>query len=375
MVLSVPAPLWAEGTGPSDKQAKDYNRKAITAFKAGQLEEALENFERAFELLPDAKVRLNLGVANEQLRRLDEARGHYEAFLRENPKSDKAPAVRQKLAAVENKMKAWGKVIIRFDPTPEEVDLLGMRFTTFPMKVWGAPGTYPLLARKEGYERLVKDVEFISGDRTEVSLALTALPKPPAPPVPPAETVKEPPPKDPVAGPDIRDVPPTTPAPAVAPPAGTPTAPDTTVAVAPATGTAPGPSTAGTQGAANAPGTGSAGNGQRSAVKPGGHEGGRSGISVVTHALRGGSLLALGAAAVFGLFALVGLASSVGMYVSWTFLVIPMTIPGTLLPLRPRQQGANSVVLGGGLAFGVGLLGVFVTGVLGLGLLAVSALT
>jgi len=154
--------------------AKEYNRAAIEAFKAGDFEAALENFEHAFELNPDAKIRLNLGVTNENLNRLDEARGHYDAFLRENPKSDKASVVKSKMKGVERKMQEWGKVVVSVEPVPDAVELAGRRHTNFPVRVWLKPGKYPFRAVKAGFDPASQDVEVKPGVRFEVKVALKA---------------------------------------------------------------------------------------------------------------------------------------------------------------------------------------------------------
>ncbi len=181
------------GAGGATDAARDYNRVAIEAFKAGDYEKALENFERAFELLPDPKVRLNLGVTNENLNRLDEARDHYETFLRENPKSDKAPVVKDKLGNVEKKMKQWGKVLIQVSPAPDVVKVDMRAFRGVPVKVWMEPGRHKLVVQKEGMVPHQQELVVEPGVRFEVKVDLVAVPQPEKP----VATADPPPQKDP----------------------------------------------------------------------------------------------------------------------------------------------------------------------------------
>lgn len=152
--------------------AKEYNRVAIDAFKAGDYETALENFTHAFELNPDPKLRLNLAVTNENLNRLDEARDQYDAFLRENPRSDKAATVKDKLTAIEKKMHDWGKVLVSVEPNPDAIELGGRRYTTFPVRAWLAPGKHPMKVVKNGFDTHAQDVEVKPGVRFEVRVTL-----------------------------------------------------------------------------------------------------------------------------------------------------------------------------------------------------------
>ena len=67
------------GAATSKDAAREYNEKAKAAFDAGDFETAADQFTRALELFPEPRIRLNLGVAMENLGRLDDARDHYEA--------------------------------------------------------------------------------------------------------------------------------------------------------------------------------------------------------------------------------------------------------------------------------------------------------
>ncbi|MBI5495530.1 MAG: tetratricopeptide repeat protein [Deltaproteobacteria bacterium] len=163
---------FAEPPPDATEAAREHNRAAIESFKAGDYEQALESFERAFELLPDAKVRLNLGVVNENLDRLDEAKGHYEAFLREYPRGEKAPVVREKLAGVEKRMRQWGKLVVQVSPPPDRVRVDQREFRTTPVTVWLPPGRHRVVAEKDGAGSAEQAVEVHAGALGELRLEL-----------------------------------------------------------------------------------------------------------------------------------------------------------------------------------------------------------
>jgi hypothetical protein len=172
-VLGVMVLTSSAGAATSKDAAREYNEKAKAAFDAGDFETAADQFTRALELFPEPRIRLNLGVAMENLGRLDDARDHYEAFLRAFPRGPKSDAVRDKMRTLDRLMKERGKVIITVDPPPDEVTVAGVTFRRLrPVKVWLAPGKHQVTARREGYAPLEREVTVESGAAAEVVLQL-----------------------------------------------------------------------------------------------------------------------------------------------------------------------------------------------------------
>jgi hypothetical protein len=178
-VVAPPAGAAEDGS----QVAREYNRQAVEAFKAGDYETALHNFELAFQLLPDARVRLNLGMTNENLGRLDEARLHYQAYLRENPRGDKSAAVKDLLTGVHDRMRRWGKVVVVVQPGPARVTVGGLPAGGTPAARWVEPGRHAVVVRQEGYQEVTHDVVVTPGLRMEVKVNLVAE-SPSSPPAP-----------------------------------------------------------------------------------------------------------------------------------------------------------------------------------------------
>ncbi|MBI5497895.1 MAG: PEGA domain-containing protein [Deltaproteobacteria bacterium] len=197
--------------GP-DEAARQYNKEAIAAYRVHDYEAALVAFERAWELFPDPKVRLNMALANENLNRFDDAQLHYEAFLRQYPLHEKAPQVRRKLKELASNMRKWGKVVVTVTPEPDSVELAGRRFRRWPVKAWLEPGGYPLKVEKQGYHVHQETVVVDKGQRGEVRVSLEPLAATPA-------TLPEPAPEPPAPVVTPAPAPAATPAPAPAEPA------------------------------------------------------------------------------------------------------------------------------------------------------------
>ncbi|MEW5855728.1 MAG: PEGA domain-containing protein, partial [Myxococcota bacterium] len=162
--LLLAAPVHAQ---PADaaSTAREHNRKAIEAFTQGDYELALQEFTHAFELEPDAKIRLNLALTCDNLHLLDEARSHYDAFLREYPEHEKSTSVRRKLKELEGRMAIWGKILVVVDPAPDRAELDGKPLRRVPGSVWVPAGTYVLKTERSGFQPVSRTVEVLPGAR------------------------------------------------------------------------------------------------------------------------------------------------------------------------------------------------------------------
>lgn len=159
---------------PTTQQARTYNAAARRSFAAGDYVSALRDFERAYQLKPDPRLRLNLAVTLETMARLDEASEQYELFLREMPENDKADAVRDSVAQLQKRMTTWGKLIIEVTPSPALVTVGGLAFTA-PAVRWFPAGTLKLTAQKDGYRATAQEVDLQPAQRQVVQLVLEPL--------------------------------------------------------------------------------------------------------------------------------------------------------------------------------------------------------
>lgn len=161
--------------------ARELNRAGLEAYGRGEHEAALRNFEKAYALKPDGKVRLNMALACENLMRLDDAAAHYEAFVAAEPTHAKAAQARKQLADLKGRMKQWGKLVILVSPAADAVSVGGRTFTGDSVSVWVPPGQYALTVDKAGHVRHASVVRVEGGARIPIRVELQPAPVPPPP--------------------------------------------------------------------------------------------------------------------------------------------------------------------------------------------------
>jgi hypothetical protein len=192
-------PVAARGVAPEpdpdpEVVARGYNREAIEAARRGDQEEALRGFERAFQINPDPRVRLNLGVACEALGRLDDAAAHYEAYLEACRDCDKVPQVTDRLEGVRRRMEVWGKVVVVTDPEGAEVRVAERRLGNTPPSTWLPVGAHAVVVAAPGR---VEDRQVLlvkAGQRHVVQVTLAPEEAGTPVPGPPGTSVAQPPP-------------------------------------------------------------------------------------------------------------------------------------------------------------------------------------
>lgn len=168
------------------------------AFKAEDFAAALEAFREANALIPAPQASYKIAVCLDKLGKNGEALEAYKAFL-DAPPPEKM-AEQKELAEARMAALVLGSVTVITEPagatlTVDGAPAAGPTPQTLSLK----PGTHKLQISAKDYEAAERDVDVVSGTKTEITVTLTAVPPPPAP--------------EPVAQPE----PPPAPAPAPAP--------------------------------------------------------------------------------------------------------------------------------------------------------------
>jgi hypothetical protein len=184
--------------------ARDLLREGNKLFAENRFDAALARFENAYALYPSPKLSFNIASAHEALGHLVPAADWFERFLRDSGFDSKAKLTREakaRLAKLDTKL---ARVTIESWSTSARVELDGQNVAR-PEAIRVMPGKHVLIAQREGYEKLTKELELAAGESKTIALELkpivAAAPvEPPLPaPTPRAEApliVSAPPPAD-----------------------------------------------------------------------------------------------------------------------------------------------------------------------------------
>lgn len=172
--------------------SRHFDRGYLLA-QQGSLEDAIEEFKRAYALKPHASVLYNLGQAYAASGRAVEAIAALERFLAETPASD---TQRRSHAAslIEYQGQRVGSLTLSVSPPGAQISLDGVALEP---RAAGAPirltaGWHSLAITLEGYEPRVEGLRVVGKVSTSLSLVLSKKPSAQAqvnatPPPPPAE--------------------------------------------------------------------------------------------------------------------------------------------------------------------------------------------
>lgn len=156
---AVPTTLFAQESEEAKEEgglqdALSLLRAGNDAFEAGDFEKAYQDYSKAYELFPDSTIRYRLGQSAQELGRVREAIGHYEAYLKEGDDEQRLerieeellPGLRAELPAVlAVESEPEGATVVLIDGAQEVV--LG----TTPGEFEVGPGQVEVVLRLEGY--------------------------------------------------------------------------------------------------------------------------------------------------------------------------------------------------------------------------------
>jgi tetratricopeptide (TPR) repeat protein len=182
LLLSLSAPAWADDAAASPEAEGQLSmQRGIVKFGKGNAAEALVEYQRAIELVPNANLPYRYAAeACLALEKYPEAIAYLEKYLSLNAAVSDAAEVRSKVAAL-RKSKLPGSIELQADHPGASVKI-GERTWVLPARVTLPPGSYRATFTKEGLAPLDRSFEVV-GD--QVQKITVALPRPEAIPAKP----------------------------------------------------------------------------------------------------------------------------------------------------------------------------------------------
>jgi hypothetical protein len=175
------APAMAQPTG--DKvDAKALVQSGVKLFEARDYLGALAVFKDAYARFPSAKILMNIGTTEKELKRFADAANTYQRYL-DSPDAD--PARRAEVTAALAELDAQvGKLAIAVKPDDAEVQIADTWIPAKQARTWRVtPGTITIHARRDGYQPAERSATVAAGGAVPVGLELAAIPKPEVKPV------------------------------------------------------------------------------------------------------------------------------------------------------------------------------------------------
>lgn len=172
LVLLVAGAALAEPPSGHEEAAARFER-GVKLFEAGDYLASLAEFEAAYRAAPHFAVLFNVALAQKKLFRYSDSLATFGRYLSEG--GDQVPA--ERIAAVEREMREvrsfLAELVIRVEGAPAELELDGQRVGATPLAepLLVSPGPHTVRASRPGEEPDRKQVEVVSGTRTEVVLS------------------------------------------------------------------------------------------------------------------------------------------------------------------------------------------------------------
>ncbi|MCB9554549.1 MAG: tetratricopeptide repeat protein [Deltaproteobacteria bacterium] len=176
-----------------DELAASHFRVGQNYYRQGRYQEALGQFEQAYQLSNKAELLYNIGQTYERLGNVEKAIGYYERYLKDSGSSN--PTLSAKLANLRQRLKQTG---VRVSGAPDGAQILvdGKLIATAPVKdvLTLVPGSHKIVVSKEGFHSYSAFVAVNAGSVVDLSVELEAQPAqvPVTPPPSKPTTVAEP---------------------------------------------------------------------------------------------------------------------------------------------------------------------------------------
>jgi PEGA domain len=157
-------------------RSEKHYRSGLSLFESGEREQALIEFQLAHELFPSNDIVFMMAQCEYHLGKLREARGHYEHYLKNDPKGAVADTARVRITAIERRP---GILFIATDP-----DAVGVVIEGNGTRVQGeAPnefqmprGRYRITITKENYQTITRDVSVDTAETRQLFFKLQPVP-------------------------------------------------------------------------------------------------------------------------------------------------------------------------------------------------------
>jgi len=170
-----------EAKGPEQKEAERHFQSGVALFKEAKYAEALAEFERAYEILPQPLVLYNIAGCHRELSHYSEAVAYYRRFLTEGKDKVKPARLAAAQAELDGILARIARVTVTVTPGLSGVSLIldGTPIDKPEMPLILPPGEHRLVARAEGRAETERSVRVASGDELAVELVLAERPLPP----------------------------------------------------------------------------------------------------------------------------------------------------------------------------------------------------
>ena len=183
-VIAAPPPRQgATGEATPDellqKEADRHFKSGVALYRDAKYAEALDEFERAYEIAPHPLVLFNIAECHRDLLHYAEAVASYRRFLVEG--NGRVPAAR--LAAAQAELDALialiARVTVTIVPASEDAVLIldGRELDRPVMPLILPPGEHRLIARAAGRRDAARTLQLSAGDSLAVQLELGELPR------------------------------------------------------------------------------------------------------------------------------------------------------------------------------------------------------
>ena len=160
------------------KEADRHFKSGVELYREAKYDDALAEFERAYEIAPHPLVLFNIAECHRELLHYSEAVMAYRQFLFDG--KDRVPAAR--LSSAQGELDALLKLIARvtvtITPPSEDAVLIldGTQLDRPVMPLVLPPGEHRLIARAAGRRDAARTLKLSAGDSLAVELALGELP-------------------------------------------------------------------------------------------------------------------------------------------------------------------------------------------------------
>lgn len=182
LTLALPATGLAQDASDDAQVDPEYDamrQRAIQAFQAGEFAKAADLFEQAFTLNPQGNLLYNIGMCHDKAGNTVDAVTWYQRFMDAVPDSPKRPEVARRVAELQENLKGkYENVTVNTDPGGALIFIddkargaMGESPLTFKL----FPGSYTVIAEKEGFEPTKQRIEVVEG--APGMFDLTLLPK------------------------------------------------------------------------------------------------------------------------------------------------------------------------------------------------------
>jgi hypothetical protein len=169
---------WAHAQGGQDAKdkakAKKLFKEGVSYFESGKHAQALEAFEKSYELKPHWAIRFNLGLCYKELGMYTKAKSEFLDFIEEGGSGVKDATEKE----VEKELAFLNGIIavIEIDVNVEDAEIWmdGKFFDNTPLeeKVDLDPGSHLLTIQKKGYETYEEEFILSKGERKSFKISL-----------------------------------------------------------------------------------------------------------------------------------------------------------------------------------------------------------